>query len=128
MHCSMHCSKTAGGNVISLRDMLIQRPLPLMCDDLYLFSFSSNRYYLPAPTASVSVGSTSISPASSSSPSATITDVLSLLAKQMQTHMLPFDIWYACTLHVSPLVYNARDIGTTAFSGTCTCTCTYRNI
>lgn len=86
-----------------------------MCDDLYLFSFSSNRYYLPAPTASVSVGSTSISPASSSSPSATITDVLSLLAKQMQTHMLPFDIWYACTcilhvnVHVPPLVHKARD-------------------
>ena len=60
-----------------------------------LWSFSSNRYYLPAST-SVSLGGTSISPAYSSTPSATITDVLSLLAKQMQTHMLPFDIWYAC--------------------------------
>ena len=57
--------------------------------------YSSNRYYIPgseSPT-SVSVGGTSISPASSSTPSATIADVLSLLAKQMQTHMLPFDTW-----------------------------------
>ena len=56
--------------------------------------FDSNYYYIPGAnsSSSVSVGVASISPASSSS-GGTVCDILSILTKQMQNYMLPFDIW-----------------------------------
>lgn len=56
----------------------------------------SNHYYIPGSgSTSVSMGGTSISTGSSSESSGTVTDILAMLAKQMQTHNLPFDIWWA---------------------------------
>ena len=50
----------------------------------------SNNYYSNS-TSSVSVGGTSIG--HTNSPSGTISSILSLLTKQMQTNTLPFDSW-----------------------------------
>ena len=53
----------------------------------------SNGYYISS-SASVSVGSTSIGPArSSSSHSGTVEEILMLLTKQMEAYTLPVDIW-----------------------------------